>query len=281
MSSFYNYLRSLKKSRMGIIGWGIIVFFVLIAVLAPIISPYNPNATTNAYLSPPSLTHPFGTNQLGQDLFSQNIYAARISLLVGLSAGFFTIIIGLLIGLFSGYYGGILDETLMRITDFFLVVPAIVLMIVISALIGGSTTSVILIIGGLSWPITARTIRSMVLSIKEQPYIESAKANNGGSIYIMFRHILPNVMPVVFANASLSIANAIFSQAALVFIGVGDISDLSWGIIMHFAYVTGTITTGQWWYIVPPGLFVVILIIGFTFLSSSFESIFNPRVRRV
>jgi peptide/nickel transport system permease protein len=266
---------------MGIIGWGIIVFFVLIAVLAPIISPYNPNATTNAYLSPPSLTHPFGTNQLGQDLFSQNIYAARISLLVGLSAGFFTTIIGLLIGLFSGYYGGILDEILMRITDFFLVVPAIVLMIVISALIGGSTISVILIIGGLSWPITARTIRSMVLSIKEQPYIESAKANNGGSIYIMFRHILPNVMPVVFANASLSIANGIFSQAALVFIGVGDISDLSWGIIMHFAYVTGTITTGQWWYIVPPGLFIVILIIGFTFLSSSFESIFNPRVRRI
>ncbi|MGB9729984.1 MAG: ABC transporter permease [Thermoplasmata archaeon] len=281
MSSFYNYLRSLKKSRMGIIGWGIIVFFVLIAVLAPIISPYNPNATTNAYLSPPSLTHPFGTNQLGQDLFSQNIYAARISLLVGLSAGFFTTIIGLLIGLFSGYYGGILDEILMRITDFFLVVPAIVLMIVISALIGGSTISVILIIGGLSWPITARTIRSMVLSIKEQPYIESAKANNGGSIYIMFRHILPNVMPVVFANASLSIANGIFSQAALVFIGVGDISDLSWGIIMHFAYDTGTITTGQWWYIVPPGLFIVILIIGFTFLSSSFESIFNPRVRRI
>jgi peptide/nickel transport system permease protein len=128
---------------------------------------------------------------------------------------------------------------------------------------------------------TARTIRSMVLSIKELPYVEAARASNAGHFYIMFRHIVPNVMPVVFANAALSVANAIFTQAALVFIGVGDIADLSWGSIMHFAYINGTITSGIWWYMVPPGVFIVLLIIGFIFLSTSFESIFNPRIRRI
>ena len=154
-------------------------------------------------------------------------------------------------------------------------------MIVISALIGGTLTNVILIIGGLSWPMTARVVRSMVLSIKEWPFVEVAKSSNGSSLYIMFKHILPNVMPVVFANAALSVANAIFTQAALVFIGVGDVTDMSWGNIMHFAYINGTITTGIWWYMIPPGIFIVLLTVGFIFLSTSFETIFNPRTRRI
>ena len=281
MNPLMNYLNQLRRSTIGMVGWGIVASFVVIALIAPIISPYNPYAISNAYLQHPSLLHLFGTNQEGQDLFSQNMYGTRIPLLVGSTAALVAVLMGLIIGLFSGYFGGILDEILMRVTDFFLVVPAIVLMIVISALIGGTLTNVILIIGGLSWPMTARVVRSMVLSIKEWPFVEVAKSSNGGSIYIMFKHILPNVMPVVFANAALSVANAIFTQSALVFIGVGDVTDLSWGNIMHFAYINGTITAGIWWYMIPPGIFIVLLTVGFIFLSTSFESIFNPRTRRI
>ncbi|MCW6159436.1 MAG: ABC transporter permease [Thermoplasmatales archaeon] len=281
MNPLMNYLGQLRKSKIGLVGWGIILTFVFIAIFAPLISPYNPNAISGAYYQHPSMLHLFGTNQEGQDLFSQNMYGTRIPLIVGTTAALVAVVLGLLVGLFSGYFGGVPDEILMRITDFFLVVPAIVLMIVISALIGGTLTNVILIIGGLSWPMTARVVRSMVLSIKEWPFVEVAKSSNGSSLYIMFKHILPNVMPVVFANAALSVANAIFTQAALVFIGVGDVTDLSWGNIMHFAYINGTITTGIWWYMIPPGIFIVLLTVGFIFLSTSFETIFNPRTRRI
>jgi peptide/nickel transport system permease protein len=175
-----------------------------------------------------------------------NIYGSRISLIVGFAAAAVSVILVLLIGIISGYMGGLIDEVLMRITDFFLVIPTLVLMIIIAAIIGPSLINVIFVISLLSWPPTARMVRSMVLSIKEWPFIESAKASNAGRLYIMFVHVLPNIIPIVFANATLAIADAIFSQASLVFLGVGDVTDISWGEILHYAVSSGALSAGDW-----------------------------------
>ncbi len=282
MNQISEFWKEFRKNKMGLVGLIIIIFFVLMAITAPFVAPYNPNETNpDLFITPPSSSHLFGTNEIGQDLFSRNLYGAQISLIVGFSAAIVTVFVGLIIGLISGYFGGIIDEILMRITDFFLVIPAIVFMIIISALVGPSLLNVIMVIGLLSWSPTARIVRSMVLSIKEWPFIESARANGAGHLYIMFRHIVPNVIPIVFANMTLAISNAIFSQAALVFLGVGDVNDISWGNILHFALSSGAISAGDWWYVVPPGLFIILLILGFILVGYSLEEILNPRLRRI
>jgi len=271
-----------KSNKLGVVGLCIILFFILLSLLAPYITPYDPEKTNPMeYLTPPNGKHWFGTNEVGQDLFSLNIYGARISLIVGFLAAGVAITIGVIVGLISGYFGGWIDEILMRITDFFLVVPALVLMIIVAALLGPSLINVIMVIGVLSWSSTARIVRSMVLSIKEWPFVEAARAIGGGDFYIIFKHILPNTMPVVYANAALAISNAIFSQAALVFLGVGNVSDISWGSILHYAFASGALSIGAWWYFVPPGLFILLLIYGFILIGYSLEEILNPRLRKM
>lgn len=263
-------------------GLSIVLFYTFLAIFASLISPYTPFATNiHAFYSPPSLTHLFGTNNLGQDILSQCIYGARISLIVGFAAVAIILTIGILMGLFSGYYGGIVDQSLMRITDFFLVLPAIILMIIIGALVGSSLFYVVAVISLLSWPSTARVVRSMVLTVKEWSFIESPKISGASNTYIIFKHILPNTLPVVFATAVLNIGGAIFAQAAMVFLGVGDITDMSWGVMLHNAMTTGAISTSYWWVVVPPGICLASLILGFSLLGYALEEIFNPRIRRV
>lgn len=280
MTQEQNFLRIFLHSRKGMAGLIIVLAFVFMGVLAPVVSPYNPGTTNpNAFLLPPSPQHPFGTNVLGQDLLSLDLYGAQISLIVGISAAAIAVGLGLVAGLFSGYMGGIVDEIIMRIVDFFIVIPALVFMIIIAALLGPSTVNVILVIGMLSWAPTARIIRSMVLSIREWPFVESAKANNGGSLYIMFRHIFPNVSSVLYGNAMLAVASAIFTQAALVFLGVGNVTSISWGGIIREAYVTGALDAGDLSYVVPPGFFIFILIFGFIMIGYAIEEILNPKLR--
>lgn len=282
MNPLLDFWREFRKNRMGIIGMIIIIGFALMAILAPLISPYDPNYTPlNSFLLPPSHLHLFGTNNIGEDLFSRDMYGAAIPLEVGIVAAAITVVVGLMIGLISGYFGGVVDEVLMRITDFFIVIPVLIFMIIIAAFVGSSLIDVILIIALLSWAPTARIVRSMVLTLREWPFVEVAKANNAGRFYIIFRHIMPNVIPLVFATTTLAIANAIFSQASLVFLGVGDVSQISWGSIMHFAFYSGAVSIGDWWYIVPPGVFIILLILAFVMISFSLEDIFNPRLKKV
>ncbi|MCL4447218.1 MAG: ABC transporter permease [Thermoplasmatales archaeon] len=282
MSDEFDFWKEFKSNKKGMIGLIIVLFFAVIAIFAPIISPYNPNTTNPAlFLSPPSRLHYFGTDTLGQDLFSRDIYGAQISLIVGISAGAVAIVIGLLAGLISGYLGGAVDEVIMRIVDFFIVIPALVFMIIIAALLGPSLINVIMVIGLLSWAPTARIIRSMVLSIREWPFVESAKANNAGKIYIMFRHIFPNVTSVLYGNAMLAISAAIFTQAALVFLGVGNVTSISWGGIIRDAYTSGALTAGDFSFILPPGIFIFVLIFGFIMMGFATEEIMNPRLRTI
>ncbi len=282
MTDEYNFWREFRSNRKGVAGLVIVLSFAVIAIFAPFISPYDPNYTNPAlFLSPPSHLHLFGTNTLGQDLFSRDIFGARISLIVGVSAGAVAIVIGLITGLVSGYLGGVVDEVLMRIVDFFIVIPALVFMIIIAALLGPSIINVILVIGLLSWAPTARIIRSMVLTLREWPFVESAKANNAGRGYIMIRHIFPNVTSVLYGNAMLAISAAIFTQASLVFLGVGDVTSISWGGIIRNAYTSGALTAGDLAYVVPPGVFIFVLIFGFLLVGYAIEEIMNPRLRTI
>ncbi|MCL5788244.1 MAG: ABC transporter permease [Candidatus Marsarchaeota archaeon] len=250
------------------------------AILAPYISPYNPNQIDpNAILQGPSFHHLLGTNEVGQDILSLVIWGSRVSLLVGFLATAVAITVGTTIGVAAGYFGTAADEVLMRLTDFFLVVPAVVLAIIVAALLGNSLLNVVLIIGLLSWPPTARIVRSSTLVYKHAPFVEASKVAGASSIHILRTHILPNVMPLVYANTALTIANAIFTQSALVFLGVGDINNISWGQTLHFAYSSGAITAGDYWYAIPPGLMIVLAVLGFALAGYSLDEAFNPRLK--
>ncbi len=257
-----------------------LIVLVLIALLAPVISPYPPTKIDlNAILSPPSYQHLLGTTEIGQDVLSLIIWGSRISLLVGFLATAVAMVVGTLFGIFAGYIGGIVDEVLMRTTDLFLVIPAVVLAIVVAAVLGNTLLNVVLIIGLLSWPATARVVRSATLVYKQMPFVEASKGAGGSTLHVLREHILPNVMPLVYANTALTIANAIFTQSALVFLGVGDVSDISWGQTLHFAYSSGAITAGDYWYALPPGIMIVLSVLAFALTGYALDEILNPRLR--
>lgn len=221
-----------------------------------------------------------GTDDAGRDVFSQMIYGTQISLLIGFLATMMTIVIGTLIGIVSGYMGGKVDDLLMRITDIMLVIPGLPLMIVLAAVLGPSINTIILVIGVLSWPTTARFIRAQVLTLKERAFVEAARAAGATDFYIMRRHILPNVMPLVFAEAILMIASAILIEAALSFLGLGDPVHISWGMILHYAEMRGAFSRGAWWCVVPPGLAITLVCVSFVLIGNALDEILNPRLRR-
>jgi len=224
--------------------------------------------------------HPFGTDDLGQDVYSMTMYGARASFIVGLVATFISVVIGAAIGLGAGYFGKMADEVLMRTTDFFLVLPWFPLMIVMMAILGPEFIWVIVVIGLTSWPSTARIVRSQVLTIKERQFIERAKAIGAGDSYIIRTHIMPNVMPLIFANTVLLIALAIFSEAFLDFFGLGDPDVISWGTMLERAYEKGAFSNGWWWWIAAPGMAIVLMVLMFSLVGYALDDVLNPKLRR-
>ena len=285
-------LRTLKvtkqvfKNPLGVVGIGILLFFVVIAIFAPLLVTHdNPNSILawakdeNRY-HPPSKEFLFGADYFGKDVYSLTIYGTRASLIVGLAASVISIVLGSVIGLFSGYYGKLPDEILMRFTDFFLVIPWFPLMIVFAMLLGQSFTNVIIVIGITSWPSTARIVRSQVLSVKEKIFVERARAIGSGSRHIISKHILPNVFPLIFANTILLIANSIFSESFLDFFGLGDPNIISWGTMLENAYDKGAFSSYAWWDILAPGACIVILIMSFYLIGDVLDEILNPKLRK-
>jgi ABC-type dipeptide/oligopeptide/nickel transport system permease subunit len=265
---------------MGIIGLAIIFAFIVIAIAAPYVAPYNPfRVDPSAMYAPPSWQHLLGTNDAGEDLLSELMYAAKISLIVGFAAAFVSTCVGMLVGLFSGYYGGKMDTILMRITDIFLTLPSIVLLIVLVAYIGPGLQNIIFAISILGWTGTARSIRSQVMTVKERSYVEASRATGASNFAIMFKEILPNIMPLVLANGILAIVGSILSEAGLSFLGLGDPTQKSWGEMLYYAEARGAFIEGAWWWIVPPGLCIALVAVGFTLVGQSLDELFNPRVR--
>ncbi|MCK5266205.1 MAG: ABC transporter permease, partial [Candidatus Thorarchaeota archaeon] len=260
------HLPRLVIALVGVVGIGLIVQGILQAPWAlPLEFPGN---------------HLMGTDQLGRDVFSQMIIAVRITLLVGIVATGMSVIIGTLVGLAAGYYGGIVDSFLMRFTDIFFVIPSLLLMIILAAVLGPSIVTLILVIGLFSWSSTARIVRGQVLTIKERAYIERVRAVGGGNVYIMTKHVLAAVAPLVVANTILVTAWAILSEVVLDFFGLGDPAMISWGTMLYLAFNAGSMSNNLWWLVFPPGIMVILLLLGVSMVGYAMDEIVNPKLRR-
>ena len=266
-------------------GLGILLFFVAIAIFAPVLadkcdlSPIcHPN---NPSLSPPSAQFWFGTDVQGRSVLSLTIWGARVSLVVGLAATLITVVIGTSIGLVAGYYGGWRETGLMRLTDWFLVIPFLPLAIVLSVILKPSLLTVIFVIGITSWPSTARVIRAQVLTLKTRGYVERSRALGSRDYRLVTRHILPNVGPLIFANTVLIVAIAILTETTLSFLGLGPdpTVNISWGTILEQAFGQGAAFSGYWWWIIPPGVAIVLLVLSFTMIGYALDDILNPKLR--
>jgi len=274
-----------RRSRSGLLGLAILLFFVLTAIFAPILAPYDPYKRVDRPILPPSSKYRLGTNDIGQDIFSELIYGTRVSLTIGFAAAFFTVIIGTIIGVVSGFLGGSVDEVLMRFTDVVMILPSIPLMILLMAIFGKQSFMImILILSIMGWTGTARLVRSSTLSIKERIYVEAARAIGAGDGHIITKHILPNVSPLIVATMIYAVAGAMMSEAGLAFLGLGDPSTKSWGMILHYAQTSGgwyaNMGYPAWWWIIPPGLCVALTVASLVLIGQAMEEIINPRLRR-
>jgi peptide/nickel transport system permease protein len=273
--------RTYRGHRAGLIGLVVLTAFILLAVLAPLIAPAEGLEVTKAtggVLEPPSGEFWLGTDDKGRSVLTLLIWGARISLFVGLAATVISMVIGTLLGLMSGYFGGWTGALLFRLTEWFLVIPFLPLAIVMATVLGRSLLNIVIVIGVTSWPGTALLIRSQTLTIRERPYLERARVLGAGSSHQIRRHILPNVMPMVFANTTLTVAIAILTETTLSFLGLGDPLHVSWGTIMQQAFDGQVITTGSWWWIGAPGIAVLLVVSSFNLCGRALERVLDPRL---
>jgi peptide/nickel transport system permease protein len=269
----------LKERKAAALGLGILVFFVLLSLVAPLISPYSSTAQTCAVFAPPSAHHWLGCDDGGIDMLSELMTGGRISLVVGFAATLVAIVIGGGVGIISGYFGGWADIGLMRITDYLLVIPDLVFALVIADVWGASLFHVIIVIGILEWTSTARIIRAQVMSTKERVYVKRARALGASNRRIVWRHIMPQVGPLLIANTVLTVAIAIYLETALAFLGLEDPTVTTWGTILEHAFQRTAISSGAWWAIVPDGFVIAAVIVGCFLFGQAVEDALNPRLK--
>jgi peptide/nickel transport system permease protein len=276
------FFRRLARNRTAMIGLVMLTGAVIMAVFAPRLAPYDPYAsqafTIGQTYQPPSLEHPFGTDDAGEDVLSNFIYGSRVSLTVGFFASFISIAIGGMIGISSGYLGGRTENVLMRFTDIMLVIPELPLAIVLVALTKPSLLNIILVIGILGWTSTARLVRAQTLSVKERKFVTRARAIGASDRHIVTRHILVLVLPLLVANTVLVISLAVLNESTLSFLGLSDPTVVSWGQMLNYALSRGAMSAGAWWALVAPGLGIVWVVLGCTLLGHGLERILNPRI---
>jgi len=276
--------RQVMKSPMGFVGVSILVFFSFIAAFGPYIAPYEVDATDIGQFpvnTLPSPEHWMGTDVMGYDIFSELLYGARTSIIVGIFSAVIASFLGAAVGLYSGYVGGWQDEGIMRVNDVVLSIPWLVLMIIVAAFVGEiSLGGIILIIGLTGWSGTARLVRAQVMSIRERQYIERAKAIGAGDMHIIRRHILPNAFPLVFANTILTVALSILSESSLSFLKMRPLGAVTWGTMLSYAAESSAFQIGLMWWIVAPGLCIVALVLGFTLLGYALDEVMNPKLRK-
>jgi ABC-type dipeptide/oligopeptide/nickel transport system permease subunit len=279
--------RRFKKNKAALAGALIIGFVIFLAAFDTLIAPYPPNYTpgfgSGEVRVPPSLKYLFGTDKLGHDVFSQVVYGARSALYVGFGAAAIAMSLAILVGLVSGYYGGLIDNVLMRITEIFLVIPFLLILLVflkvITAVVPsgvGGLSIVMVMIGVFSWASNARIIRGEVLRVKENEFIEASKALGASKRRIIFRHIFPNVLHIIIVLTTLMIATAILVEAAVSFLGFGDPAAITWG---HQLQLANEAVKEAWWEGVFPGLFITLLVLGFSLLGNGLRDALDPRLR--
>ena len=264
---FYNGILSRKASIIGLI---LFSSFLLAAIFSQFISPCDPWDRFEPYL-PPGQDHILGTNDLGQDILSELIYGSRVSLIVGFGAALMATIIGSSIGLLAGYFKGMADEILMGITDIFLMIPQIPLIIVLAAFLRPSFWLIALLMGSLWWTSTARVVRSKALQIREMGYVQSKRSLGFSHLNIIVSDVLPNLSQVVMPKFLLSIASAMIAESSISFLGLGDPSMKSWGMMINFAFSRGGFINGYWWWYMAPGLCITIFVLSIVLLGSFLE----------
>jgi peptide/nickel transport system permease protein len=281
-----NVWREFWSSGQGKVGFIILAIFVAIAVCAPLIESSDGLKVTtalragNEQLAPPSWEFPFGTDNDGRSVFTLWIWGARISLFVGIMATLIAIVTGSFVGIVAGYAGGRTEGILMRVTEWFLVIPFLPLAIVLASVLSRSMATIIFVIGITSWPGVARLLRAQVLSVKERTYVERARALGAGHSRIVGRHILPSVLPLVFANLTLTVPIAILSETTLAFLGLGDPLRVSWGQTLEASFESGATSQGAWWYYLPAGLGIIMVVLAFTLCGRALEEVLNPTLRK-
>lgn len=278
-SPWHQLVRSITRSPSGMTGLVLLVVLILIAIFAPLLAPYNPNVQVGAPFTPPSAKHWLGLDDGGYDVTSLLMYGLRVSLLVGFAATAIATGVGTVVGVVAGYFGGLTDGILMRMTDYFLVVPLLPLMIVVADLWGSSLLHIIIVIGALSWTMTAIVIRAQARALRERTFIQRANAIGASHTRVITRHLLPQVMPLVVANTVLNISYAIFTETALSFLGLGDPNQVSLGTMIEHAFLRAATSSGAWWAIVPPGVLVVLIVVASSLLGRTIEDSLNPRLR--
>ena len=284
--------RRFLRRTDGVVGLAILLVFIVVAILPTVFVGPLETATTASgrALTAPGAAHILGTDDLGRDMLNQTVHGARISMTIGFLATLITIFLGAVIGIVSGFRGGRVDNVLMRLTDFFLILPTFVLAILLAPIIldivgddaeifgiKAKLIVIVVVIGLTSWASTARIIRSQTLSVKERMFVDRARVIGSGPGHIMRRHILPNVTNLIVANTVLTFAAAIFTETTLAFIGLGDPFAPSWGQLLNAAQVIGAPSLGAWWYIVPPAACVVLVILAFTLVGNALDDVMNPK----
>lgn len=275
-----------RHNKLGLFGLGILIFFGLMALISPIMpmlnEMYKPMTGVDPEIfwsTPPSQSHLLGTDFMGRDILSQLMHGSQIAFVVGITAALAAVIIGTVVGLIAGYFGEVVDSLFMRIADIVLTLPSLPLIIIIAAAIGKQNIWVIvLIIALLGWPSTARIIRSVTLSLKERSFVEAARVAGAGHLRIIFCHIAPNVLPLSFLYMTFGVSGAILTEAGLSFIGLGDPSVVSWGMMLQWCFTTGHTFKAPYW-IFPPGLCISLLTFAFYLIGRALDEIVNPRLR--
>ncbi len=280
-----DFLSLTRRNRASLIGMILLAAVVLMALFAPYIAPYNPYARTGNPLEPPSWKHLLGTNDVGQDILSELIYGARISLAVGLISAISSVLVGTIVGMISGYMGGAVDEVLMRIVDLFMVIPSLLLVIFLAVILKGTWLGdhmfllIIIAITLTSWPAVARVVRSTILSLKERPFVESVRALGASDLYIMARYLLPYALPIILAETLLRTASNMIMEASLSFLGLGDVTEKSWGMMLHYAFSRQAMVLGLWNWVIPPGLMISLSVLSLLLIGQTLELYINPRIK--
>lgn len=277
--------RIITSNGLGRIGATIIVFFGVVALLAPWISPHDPwdilRDANNKIVTmrTPSWDYPLGTTTLGRDILSQMIHATRATVIIGLISGFVSIVIGANIGLIAGYYGGKLDEVLMRLTDIVYGMPFLPFIIVLISLFGRSHWFVVLAIVLIIWRTSARVVRAQTLALKERQFISSARVRGCSDFRIIYRHIMPNILPLLLLYTSFNIAWSIIAEAGASFLGFGDPNQLTWGGMLYELWISGKSRVAWWWF-AAPSIAIILLVSALVFVSRAYEEVANPRLRQ-
>jgi peptide/nickel transport system permease protein len=275
--------RQFRGYRGGLVGLVVLLTVVALAALAPVLTDQaglSVVRSTGPINHPPTARYWLGTDENGRSILLLVWWGARVSLLVGAAATLLTIGIGTVVGILAAHFSGWPSALLLRVTDFFLVLPALVLAIVLSTVLGRGLGTIVLAIGVTSWPSSARLVRAQTLAIEARPYLERARVLGAGHLHLIARHTLPGVLPLVLANTTLTVASAIISESTLAFLGLGDPSRISWGGMINAALGTSAITAHRWWYVLPPGLAILLVVLSFTLCGRALEMVLNPNLRR-